>query len=78
MFALNELSPEFDPVFYIPELDKCLAGLPVEEKNQLSHRGKAIQAFKDFCHNKSFRVLGLFTSEPASHPACQPSSLPFC
>ena len=38
----------FDPVFYVPELDKYLAEIPMEEKNQLSHRGKAIKAFKDF------------------------------
>lgn len=38
----------FDPIFYVPELDKYLAELPMEEKNWLSHRGKAIQAFKDF------------------------------
>jgi XTP/dITP diphosphohydrolase len=40
----------FDPVFYVPELDRYLAELPMEEKNRLSHRGKAIKAFKDF-HN---------------------------
>lgn len=38
----------FDPIFYVPELDKYLAELPMEEKNRLSHRGKAIKAFKDF------------------------------
>jgi XTP/dITP diphosphohydrolase len=51
----------FDPVFYVPELDKYLAELVMEEKNRLSHRGKAIQAFKDFYHIESFRgprVLG--------------------
>ena len=38
----------FDPVFYVPELKKYLAELPMEEKNRLSHRGKAIQAFINF------------------------------
>jgi len=38
----------FDPVFYVPELNKCLAEIPMEEKNRLSHRGKAIQAFINF------------------------------
>jgi XTP/dITP diphosphohydrolase len=40
----------FDPVFYVPELNKYLAELDMEEKNRLSHRGKAIQAFKNFYH----------------------------
>jgi XTP/dITP diphosphohydrolase len=38
----------FDPVFYVPELEKYLAELDMEEKNRLSHRGKAIQAFRAF------------------------------
>jgi XTP/dITP diphosphohydrolase len=37
-------------VFYVPELDKYLAEIPIEEKNRLSHRGKAIQAFINFHH----------------------------
>ncbi|MDP6632653.1 MAG: XTP/dITP diphosphatase [Dehalococcoidales bacterium] len=31
----------YDPVFYLPELDKTMAELPGETKNQLSHRGQA-------------------------------------
>ncbi len=31
----------YDPVFYLPELDKTMAELSIEEKNRLSHRGKA-------------------------------------
>ena len=31
----------YDPVFYLPELDKTMAELPQDIKNQLSHRGKA-------------------------------------
>lgn len=38
----------FDPVFYVPELNRYLAEIPMEEKNRLSHRGKAIQAFITF------------------------------
>ena len=38
----------FDPVFHVPELKQYLAELPMEEKNRLSHRGKAIQAFINF------------------------------
>jgi XTP/dITP diphosphohydrolase len=31
----------YDPVFYLPELRKTMAELSLDEKNQLSHRGKA-------------------------------------
>ena len=31
----------YDPVFYLPELDKTMAELPPEMKNQISHRGQA-------------------------------------
>jgi XTP/dITP diphosphohydrolase len=40
----------FDPVFYVPELDRYLAEIPMEEKNRLSHRGKALQSFINFHH----------------------------
>ncbi|MGN7468398.1 XTP/dITP diphosphatase [Brevibacillus sp. SAFN-007a] len=33
----------YDPVFYIPELDKRMAELLPEEKNRISHRAKAMQ-----------------------------------
>ncbi|MFC1933498.1 RdgB/HAM1 family non-canonical purine NTP pyrophosphatase [Chloroflexota bacterium] len=31
----------YDPVFYLPELDKTMAELPLEMKNRVSHRGQA-------------------------------------
>ena len=31
----------YDPIFYLPELQKTMAELPMEMKNKLSHRGKA-------------------------------------
>ena len=31
----------YDPVFYLPELDKTMAELPLEIKNRISHRGQA-------------------------------------
>jgi XTP/dITP diphosphohydrolase len=31
----------YDPIFYLPELDKTMAELPLDIKNQLSHRGQA-------------------------------------
>ena len=38
----------FDPVFCIPEMGKYMAELTVEEKNRISHRGKALAAFSNF------------------------------
>lgn len=34
----------YDPIFYIPELEKTMAELTDEEKNALSHRGNAVRA----------------------------------
>ncbi len=34
----------YDPIFYIPEMDKTMAELSLEEKNLISHRAKAIRA----------------------------------
>jgi XTP/dITP diphosphohydrolase len=31
----------YDPIFYLPELEKTMAEFTMEEKNQISHRGKA-------------------------------------
>jgi len=31
----------YDPVFYLPELDKTMAELPLKIKNQVGHRGQA-------------------------------------
>ncbi|RAS88918.1 XTP/dITP diphosphatase [Priestia endophytica] len=33
----------YDPIFYVPSLQKTLAELPKEEKNKISHRAKALQ-----------------------------------
>ncbi|HBA54457.1 RdgB/HAM1 family non-canonical purine NTP pyrophosphatase [Syntrophorhabdus aromaticivorans] len=45
----------FDPVFYVPEWDRYLAEMTLDEKNVLSHRGRAIRAFKDFHNIRFFR-----------------------
>jgi len=34
----------YDPIFFIPERGLTMAELPVEEKNQISHRGLAVRA----------------------------------
>ncbi len=36
----------YDPVFFVPELRKTYAQMTAEEKNQVSHRGKALAKFK--------------------------------
>lgn len=33
----------YDPLFYVDEMDKTFAEMSVDEKNSLSHRGKALQ-----------------------------------
>ena len=37
----------YDPVFYFPPLEKTFAELSVDEKNQVSHRGKALREVGD-------------------------------
>ena len=37
----------YDPIFYVPEFGKTTAELTEEEKNQVSHRGKALQLMKE-------------------------------
>jgi len=41
----------YDPVFYVPEKGKTLAEMSLEEKNSLSHRGKALQKAKEIICN---------------------------
>lgn len=38
----------FDPVFYLPDRKRSLAQLPLAEKNRISHRGRALAAFRRF------------------------------
>jgi XTP/dITP diphosphohydrolase len=38
----------FDPVFMLPESGKSLAEIGMDEKNRISHRGRALQAFRRF------------------------------
>ena len=33
----------YDPIFYVPTLDKNMAELSQEEKNKISHRGQAVR-----------------------------------
>lgn len=38
----------YDPIFYLPQLEKTSAELLPEEKNAISHRGKAFTAMHDY------------------------------
>ena len=52
----------YDPIFYFPELDKTMAELSLEVKNQISHRGhatrKARQVLGKLADNISDEVYG--------------------
>jgi len=41
----------YDPVFYVPELNKTFSQVTLEEKNQISHRGKAFRMLREFLEN---------------------------
>jgi len=42
----------YDPVFYVPELGKTLAELSSEEKNRISHRGRAFAHVRELLQNR--------------------------
>jgi XTP/dITP diphosphohydrolase len=46
----------YDPIFYIPESGKTMAQLTPEEKNRISHRGKALE--------KAYEVIKEITGSP--------------
>ena len=41
----------YDPIFFVPEKKKTFAELSAEEKNEISHRGKALCAFQENLEN---------------------------
>ncbi len=45
----------YDPVFYLPELGKTMAELPLELKNQVSHRGQAARKACELLKKLSIR-----------------------
>ena len=42
----------YDPVFYLPQLDKTMAQLSMEQKNEVSHRGKTARAARNILINR--------------------------
>jgi len=56
--AKGERGFGYDPLFYIPELDNTMAGLPSVIKNKISHRAVASQ--------KAYRILEKFAEKTIS------------
>lgn len=42
----------YDPVFFLPEFNQTMAELELEQKNKISHRGKALQKLKRLLINE--------------------------
>ena len=42
----------YDPIFYLYETDRSTAELPPEEKNAVSHRGRALRKMKEILQKK--------------------------
>ncbi len=51
----GEESFGYDPIFYVPEKNCSAAELPLTIKNQLSHRGQAIQQWMKKINESTFR-----------------------
>ncbi len=43
----------YDPLFLVPEYDMTLAELPLETKNRISHRGRALARVIDYLQHLS-------------------------
>lgn len=42
----------YDPIFYLPEYGCTSAEIPLEKKNEISHRGKALEKMKELLKEK--------------------------
>jgi XTP/dITP diphosphohydrolase len=47
MAASGTMGFGYDPLFYIPRLGKTMAELPMDIKNRISHRGRALAAMRE-------------------------------
>ncbi|HSA59967.1 MAG TPA: XTP/dITP diphosphatase [bacterium] len=45
----------YDPLFFVPSLGKTTAELGLQEKNGISHRGRALRLLKDRLQSASFK-----------------------
>lgn len=48
----------YDPILFIPQFGKTAAELTIEQKNKISHRGKALQAMKETLKQALGKELG--------------------
>ena len=51
----------YDPYFYLPDLDKTAAELPIEDKNLISHRGKALMRLTRYISEEALGGLGKYS-----------------
>lgn len=51
----------YDPIFYVPELERTLAELSLEQKNRISHRGRALEKAKP--------ILAAWARDTVKNPA---------
>jgi len=47
----------YDPIFFYPPLKKTFAELTPEEKNRVSHRGRALKKLKAYLLNSFFEIF---------------------
>ena len=43
----------YDPILYVPEFDKTTGEMNSDEKNKISHRGKALEKMKEILRNEN-------------------------
>lgn len=48
----------YDPIMYLPEYGTTTAGLSLEEKNKISHRGKALRLMKEKLEQRFLEKAG--------------------
>ena len=41
----------YDPIFFLPQFSKTVAEISPEQKNEISHRGKACKIIKEILKN---------------------------
>ena len=47
----------YDPVFYVPEMNKTYAEMSMKEKNQISHRGKALMKMQPLLQERLPKIF---------------------
>jgi XTP/dITP diphosphohydrolase len=57
--SLGDQGFGYDPVFYLPEFQKTMAQLPLETKNRISHRARALEKMRPHI----IKALGLVNKD---------------